>query len=226
MNTENSSKPAKKAKLVATATTGIICAMGGYICGDKIDEIDKLEQAKEPYDIASSLLKDAKEKQNEWLRNEEQFQKNITSYEIKIDSLERITAQLENCQYELETQNREHQQCKDNFEILVKQAKNVEEAYRNEMQEVKIRDNQIDSLEDLVKNYKKENLKLQDEYEDRSPIENEFQAIHNCINAQGNNMDSYTFNRQTKCCIKALKEMQKKYPKDKFKNILLKCNDH
>lgn len=60
MNTGNSPKPSGKAKMLAT--TGIVCAMGGYICGDKVDEMDKLEQARQPYNIAESLLENSKKK--------------------------------------------------------------------------------------------------------------------------------------------------------------------
>lgn len=222
MDTGNSPKPSGKAKLFAT--TGIVCAMGGYICGDKVDEMDKLEQARQPYEIASSLLTEATKKQAEWLRIQEQLQSSIASYKITIDSLERITDQLENYQYALESKNRELQQCEANTDTVKKQGKIIAEAYENEQQEVKIRDNQIDSLENLAKSFQKEILDLQDKYASRSPIENEFQAIHNCINAQGHSMSSYEFERQVKCCIKTLKKLQKEYPKDKFENIALNCN--
>lgn len=222
MNTGNSPKSSGKAKLFAT--TGIVCAMGGYICGDKVDEMDKLEQARQPYEIADSLLEEATKKQTEWLRIQEQLQSSITSYQITIDSLERITDQLENYRYALESKNQELKQCEESNETLQKEKDGNLLAYENEQQEVKIRDNQIDSLEDLAKNFQKEILDLQDKYASRSPIENEFQAIHNCINAQGHSMSSYEFNQQVKCCIKTLKKLQKKYPKDKFENIALNCN--
>lgn len=222
MDTGNSPKPSGKAKVLAT--TGIVCAMGGYICGDKVDEMDKLEQARQPYEIASSLLTEATKKQAEWLRIQEQLQSSIASYQITIDSLERITNQLENYRYALESKNQELKQCEESNETLQKEKDGNLLAYENEQQEVKIRDNQIDSLEDLAKNFQKEILDLQDKYESRSPIENEFQAIHNCINAQGHSMSSYEFNQQVKCCIKTLKKLQKKYPKDKFENIALNCN--
>lgn len=222
MNTGNSPKPSGKAKMLAT--TGIVCAMGGYICGDKVDEMDKLEQARQPYNIAESLLENSKKKQAEWLEIQEQLQSSIASYRITIDSLERITDQLENYRYALESKNQELKQCEESNEALQKEKDGNLLAYENEQQEVKIRDNQIDSLEDLAKNFQKEILDLQDKYASRSPIENEFQAIHNCINAQGHSMSSYEFNQQVKCCIKTLKKLQKKYPKDKFENIALNCN--
>lgn len=224
MDTGNSPKPSGKAKLFAT--TGIVCAMAGYICKDKIDEMNKLEQSRRPYEIADSLLEEATKKQTEWLRIQEQLQSSIASYKITIDSLERITDQLENYQYALESKNRELQQCEANTDTVKKQGKIIAEAYLNEQQEVKIRDNQIDSLENLAKSFQKEILDLQDEYKYRSPVKNEFQAIHNCINAQGHAMSSDEFKQQAKCCIRALKELQKKYPKYKFENIALNCNDN
>lgn len=222
MNTGNSPKPSGKAKMLAT--TGIVCAMGGYICGDKVDEMDKLEQARQPYNIAESLLENSKKKQAEWLEIQEQLQSSIASYRITIDSLDRITDQLENYRYALESKNQELKQCEESNEAIQKEKDGNLLAYENEQQEVKIRDNQIDSLESLAKNFQKEILDLQDKYASRSPIENEFQAIHNCINAQGHSMSSYEFNQQVKCCIKTLKKLQKKYPKDKFENIALNCN--
>lgn len=197
--------------------------MGGYICGDKVDEMDKLEKARQPYEIASSLLADATKKQSEWLRIQEQLQSSITSYKITIDSLERITDQLESYQYALERKNLEAKQCEESSETLQKEKDRIRLAYENEQNEIKIRDDQIDSLESLAKKQIKENLELQDEYKNRAPVENEFQAIHNCINAHGHSTSTYEFERQAKCCIKALKKLQKKYPKDKFENITLSC---
>lgn len=60
MDKEISQKKGGKAKLFLA--TGAVCAMGGYICGDKVDEMDKLEKARQPYEIASSLLADATKK--------------------------------------------------------------------------------------------------------------------------------------------------------------------
>ncbi len=222
MDKENSPKTGGKAKLLVT--TGIICAMGGYICGDKVDELDKLAQERQPYEIADSLLQDAASKQAKWLEIQEQLRSKITSYRITIDSLERVIGQQENCLSALENTNSELKQCEEASESLRKGKDESLIAYKNEQSEVTIRDNQIDSLENLAKSYRKENLKLQEEYRDRSPVENEFEAIHNCINAQGHSMYPYEFKEQVKCCIKTLKTLQRKYPKDKFENIRIKCN--
>lgn len=218
MDTGNSPKSSGKAKILTT--TGLVCAMGGYICGNKSDEHDKLK----PYEIAESLLDSATKKQAEWLKIQEQIESSKTSYRITIDSLERITDQLENYQYELKNKNFELKQCEESNETLQKEKDGIQLAYENEQTEVKIRDNQIDSLESLAQSLQKEISSLQDDYRDRSPIENEFQAIHNCINAQGHSMSSYEFKRQVTCCIEALRKLQKKYPKDKFENIALNCN--
>ncbi len=222
MDTGNSPKSSGKAKILAT--TGLVCAMGGYICGDKSDEHDKLKQNRQPYEIAASLLDSATKKQAEWLKIQEQIESSSTSYRITIDSLERIIAQLENYQYELGNKNFELKQCENSNETLQKEKDGIQLAYENEQTEVKIRDNQIDSLETLAQSLQKEISSLQDDYRDRSPIENEFQAIHNCINAQGHSMSPHEWERQVKCCIKTLKKLQKKYPKDKFEDIALNCN--
>lgn len=222
MDKENSPKSSGKAKLLVT--TGIICAMGGYICGDKVDELDKLAQERQPYEIADSLLQDAARKQAEWLKIQEQLQSYITSYKITIDSLERVIGQQENYLSALENTNSELKQCEESSETLQKEKARIQLAYENEQNELKIRDDQIDNLENLAQSLKKEISNLQDDYKDRSPVENEFQAIHNCINAQGHSMNSYEFERQAKCCIKTLKKLQKKYPKDKFESITPSCD--
>lgn len=225
MDKENSPKPRPRGKAKILAATGIVCAMGGYICGDKIEEMHQIEQSRQPYVIADSLLEKATRKQAEWLKIQEQLQVAITSYVITIDSLKRVTDQIENYRYALESKDQQFRQCEEASESLKKNCQDIASNYENEQQEVKIRDAQIDSLESLAKNFQKEITNLQDEYKFRSPVENEFQAIHNCINAQGHSTYSYDFERQVKCCIKTLKKLQKKYPKDKFESITLNCND-
>lgn len=216
--------------------TGALCAMGGYICGDKVDEHDKLELERQPYEIAREVMEEAAQKQNEWLARQEKLNSTISYYKITIDSLQRIARQLngyvrlaedlkrdkESCADEKIVQNRE---CKETKDSLIYEKAKYENAYQTEQNEVRIRDNQLDSLENLVKAYAKEYTKLQDEYKNRAPIENEFQAIHNCVNAHGENMYSYQYERQVKCCIKQIKKLQKEYPNDKLQSFTIRCNE-
>lgn len=218
-----SEAPNSKAKILGT--TGVICALGGYICGDKIDEHDKRVQEEQPYEIAKGLMEDAVEKEQEWMEKIKNANSIISSYEITIDSLKRITNQLYQCQNQYADLQDDKRSCIKEKEALTQKINQYSIAYQNEKTELSIRDNQIDSLESLAKKYINENNKLQDEYAVRSPIEYEFQAIHNCINAHGQDMSEYQYLSQAKCCIKAVKSIQKEYPNDKLKNITPRCND-
>lgn len=172
-----------KSKAKTIVVSGALCAMGGYICGDKIDEYDKLQQEVRPYEAVNGMLNDARkrEKNCSELQEECLIQKN--SYKIQIDSLEWIIKQAD--------------------------------------QEFEIRENQIDSLESLAKNLYA-SLEI---FKNRSPIENEFQAIHNCINAHGSDMSQYQYQLQVSCCIKIIKDLQNKYPNNDLKKLKLQCDD-
>lgn len=198
--------------------TGAFCAMGGYICGDKVDEHDKLEQERQPYEIAREVMEEAAQKQNEWLALQEKLNSTISYYKITVDSLQRVARQLNGYVRLAEDLKRDKESCTD------EKAKYVN-AYQAEQKEVRIRDNQLDSLEKLVKKYAKEYDKLQDEYKNRAPIENEFNAIHNCVNAHGENMYPYQYKRQAKCCIEQVKKLQKEYPNDKLQSFTIRCNE-
>ena len=212
-----------KAKLLAT--TGVICAMGGYICGDKIDENDKLNLTERPYEMAEQLLQEAAQKQEEWLEIKKNYQTTLHQKNLQIDSLERYIYRLEPYVKAYEEQKQEDQKIDEELQDFDQKKKQKITDYQNEENEGRIRDNQIDSLETLNKNYVKAIQDLNDEYKDRAPIENEFQAIHNCVNAHGETMYSYKFNGQVKCCIKHLKKLQKQYPNNDLTNIRISCND-
>lgn len=212
-----------KAKLLAT--TGVICAMGGYICGDKIDENDKLNLTERPYEMAEQLLQEAAQKQEEWLEIKKNYQTTLHQKNLQIDSLERYIYRLEPYVKAYEEQKQEVQKIDEERQDFAQKYNQILTDYQNEENEVRIRDNQIDSLETLNKNYVKAIQDLNDEYKNRAPIENEFQAIHNCVNAHGETMYSYKFNGQVKCCIKHLKKLQKQYPNNDLTNIRISCND-
>lgn len=216
--------------------TGALCAMGGYICGDKVDEHDKLEQERQPYEIAREVMEEAAQKQNEWLALQEKLNSTISYYEITIDSLQRITRQIDDYARLAENLKRDKESCADEKIEQIRECKEAKdsltyeknkyiEAYKTEQEEVQIRDNQLDSLESIARTYKKEYEKVLDEYKNRAPIENEFQAIHNCVNAHGENMYSYQYERQVKCCIKQIKKLQKEYPNDKLQSFTIRCNE-
>lgn len=224
MDTENPKNSKGKAKLLAT--TGAICAMGGYICGDTIDESNRLDELSRPYEVADSIMSNVERKQSEWLAERGRILSENLSYRLKLDSLSRIAKNFGECQETIEEKNSEIQQ----YANALVQAQNEREQYKNDYEnaqkEVRIRDDQIDSLEKLAKQWEGKVKELLDEYKNRAPVENEFQAIHNCINAQGHSMSSYEFHSQVKCCIKALKKLQKKYPNETFENINVSCSDN
>lgn len=217
MDTEKPKNSKGKAKLLAT--TGAICAMGGYICGDTIDESNRLDELSRPYEVADSIMYNVERKQSEWLAERGRILSENLSYRLKLDSLSRIAKNFGECQETVEEKNSEIQQ----YANALVQAQNEREQYKNE---VRIRDDQIESLENLSKQLAGKIKEIQDEYKNRAPVENEFQAIHNCINAQGRSMSSYEFHSQVKCCIKALKKLQKKYPNETFENINVSCSDN
>lgn len=223
MDTDKAKNSKGKAKLLAT--TGAICAMGGYICGDTIDS-NRLDELSRPYEVADSIMYNVERKQSEWLAEKERILSENLSYRLKFDSLSRIAKNFDECQEIVEEKNSKIQQCTDTLAQAQNEREQYKNAYGNEHNEVRIRDDQIDSLENLSKQLAGKIKEIQNEYKNRAPVESEFQAIHNCINAQEHSMSSYEFERQAKCCIKALKKLQKKYPNETFENINVSCSDN
>lgn len=224
MDTDKAKNSKGKAKLLAT--TGAICAMGGYICGNTIDESNRLDELSRPYEVADSIMYNVERKQSEWFAEKERILSENLFYRFKFDSLSRIAKNFDECQETVEEKNSEIQQCTDTLAQAQNEREQYKNAYGNEQNEVRIRDDQIDSLENLAKQLAGKIKEIQDEYKNRAPVENEFQAIHNCINAHGNPMSSHEFERQAKCCIKALKKLQNKYPNETFENINVSCSDN
>lgn len=215
MDTDKPKNSKGKAKLLAT--TGVICAMGGYICGDSIDESNRLDELSHPYEVADSIMHNAERKQSEWLAERERLQSKC---------LDRIAENSDKCQEIVEEKNSTLQQYKEALIQIENERDRYKNAYENEQNELRIRDNQIDSLDYLAKRLAGDIRKIQDEYKDRAPVENEFQAIHNCVNAHANPMYPSEFRDQVTCCITALKKLQKKYPNATFKNITISCSDN
>lgn len=224
MDTEKPKNSKGKAKLLAT--TGAICAMGGYICSDTIDESYRSDELSRPYEVADSIMYNAERRQSEWLAERERILSENLSYRLKFDSLFRIAKNFDECQETVEEKNSKIQQYANALAQTQTEMEKYKNDYENEQNEVRIRDDQIDSLENLVKQLAGKIREIQDEYKNRAPVENEFQAIHSCINAQGQSMSSYEFHSQVKCCIKALKKLQKKYPNETFENISVSCSDN
>lgn len=224
MDTDKAKNSKGKAKLLAT--TGAICAMGGYICGDTIDESNRLDELSRPYEVADSIMYNVERKQSEWFAEKERILSENLFYRFKFDSLSRIAKNFGECQETVEKKNSEIQQYANALAQAQNEREQYKNAYGNEQNEVRIRDDQIDSLENLTKQLAGKIKEIQDEYKNRAPVENEFQALHNCINAQGHSTSSYEFHSQVKCCIKALKKLQNKYPNETFENINVSCSDN
>lgn len=222
----------RAAKLVAT--TGVVCAMGGYICGDKVDEADRAAANGRPYEIADELLEEARETQSKWLGIQRDLQSSLSSYQITVDSLRRVLYQIakedENCLDSNGVLEREIAEWENLYSAAWRENSRLDSLYKADEREIRIRDDQIDSLEALANKYRKDSVrlekdleKLEEIYASRAPMEAEFQAIHNCANAHGEPMTTYQFNKQVACCIKSLKEIQKKYPKDKLEHFRVTC---
>lgn len=219
--------PESKGAAKLVATTGVVCAMGGYICGDMVDEADRAEANGRPYEIADEMLQEARETQAKWLGIQRDLQSTISSYKITVDSLRRVLYQMdkesEKCLDSNGVLEREIAEWEKLYSGVLAEKSRLDSAYRADEREIRIRDKQLDLLEELAKKYRKHSEKLEEEFANRAPVENEFQAIHNCVNAHGEAMSAYQFKRQVSCCIKSLKEIQKKYPKDKLEHFTVRC---
>lgn len=209
------------------ATTGVVCAMGGYICGDALDENAKQEQSEALYRSINKLMVQPKEYQTEWFQERGRLLKSIQSLKVSLDSLQselrEQAGRASVCEEEKNSLEGSLESCLHTLQESKNSEAKLDSDWRICERELQIRDNQIDSLERLAK----ERGEALEEYANRSPMENEFQAIHNCVNAHGNSMSSYQFQKQIKCCIRSVKQLQKKYPHDKLKNVLPKdCEDY
>lgn len=213
------------------ATTGVVCAMGGYICGDALDENAKQQQSEALYRSVSKLIDQPKEYQTKWFHERGKLLDSISSLQISLNSLQHALRERDYsvslCEEEKNSLEYSLKSCQSSLLESKNSKDESDSAWQICERELQIRDNQIDSLESQLKKWGVALEKMQEEYADRSPIENEFQAIHSCVNAHENQMNSYQFQKQVKCCIRSVKELQKKYPEDKLQNVLPKnCGDN
>lgn len=206
--------PENKGKTKILAVTALVSAMGGYICGDKVDEMDKLEQEREPYEIAQNLLDKVAQTQEQWLKIQAEIKTRLLEIQLSNDSLERIANKVEIYERELSDKNEKFQECHEEKSLALQQRKDASDSAQWLWQEIHIRDRQLDSLENIADNFK-----------NRATIENEFQAIHNCVNAHGQEMSSYAYQRQVSCCIKAIKKFQKQYSNNDLKDVRFNCDE-
>ena len=144
-------------------------------------------------------------KQNESSLKE--YAEREASLESDLDSVQRSLSLCENRdignQRMLEQNNRTIEVCDEERQKLSSSLNDVRQSLATEENEVRIRDNQIDSLENMLEKHK-----------NRYDIETEFSMLTTCIFGHGQNMNKYQYERQAKCCVKQIRQIQKKYPTD------------
>lgn len=129
------------------------------------------------------------------------------SLESDLDSVQQSLDQCENRdignQRMLEQNNRTIEACDEERQKLSSSLNDARQSLATEENEVRIRDNQIDSLENMLEKHK-----------NRYDIETEFSMLTTCVFGHGQNMNKYQYERQAKCCVKQIRQIQKKYPTD------------
>ena len=95
-------------------------------------------------------------------------------------------------------------ECEEKNETISLALDSVKKTLNNEQKEVRIRDNQLDSIEAILNKHK-----------NRYIMETEFALLTTCIYGHGNKMSKAQYDLQKKCCIEFIRKIQKQYPTDK-----------
>ena len=155
----------------------------------------------------------------DWAENKieilEQNENNLKEYAEKEASLKselnKVQDSLDLCEnrdfrnlQNLEQSNRNIEECKEEQQRLSSSLNDVKQSLATEEKEVRIRDDQIDSLESILEKHK-----------NRYDIEMEFSMLTTCVFGHGQTMNKNQYERQAKCCVKQIRQIQKKYPTDK-----------
>ena len=144
--------------------------------------------------------------QNE--NNLKKYAEKEASLESDLDSVQQSLDQCENRdignQRMLEQNKRSIEACNEERQELYSSLNDVKQSLAMEKKEVGIRDNQIDSLESILEKHK-----------NRYDIEMEFSMLTTCVFGHGQTMNKNQYERQAKCCVKQIRQIQKKYPTDK-----------
>ena len=119
------------------------------------------------------------------------------------DSLFSCRRTNDNSQGEIERYELAINECEEKNETISLALDSVQKSLTNEQKEVRIRDNQLDSIETILNKHK-----------NRYIMETEFALLTTCIYGHGNSMTRALYNRQKKCCIEYIRKIQKQYPTD------------
>ena len=120
------------------------------------------------------------------------------------DSLNLCQRANDNSQEKIERHELAINECEEKNETISLALDSVQKSLNNEQKEVRIRDNQLDSIEVLLNKHK-----------NRYVMETEFALLTTCIYGHGNSMTRVQYDRQKKCCIEYIRKIQKQYPTDK-----------
>ena len=120
------------------------------------------------------------------------------------DSLYSCQRANDNSQEKIEQHELAINECEEKNETISLALDSVQKSLNNEQKEVRIRDNQLDSIEVLLNKHK-----------NRYVMETEFALLTTCIYGHGNSMTRVQYDRQKKCCIEYIRKIQKQYPTDK-----------
>lgn len=110
----------------------------------------------------------------------------------------------DNSQEKIERHELAINECEEKNETISLALDSVQNSLDIEQKEVRIRDNQLDSIETILNKHK-----------NRYIMETEFALLTTCIYGHGNSMTRSQYDRQKKCCIEYIRKIQKKYPTDK-----------
>lgn len=173
-------------------------------------------------DSLKSLLKHTRDSLYMYVRWVEQNQPKLKKGESDIQECNEINSTLEsqlrsiqdslfscrrindNSQEKIERHELAINECEEKNETISLALDSVQSSLDLEQKEVRIRDNQLDSIETILNKHK-----------NRYIMETEFALLTTCIYGHGNSMTRAQYDRQKKCCIAYVRKIQKKYPTDK-----------
>ena len=149
------------------------------------------------------------QKENDYAECNENNSSLESQLQVAQDSLYKCQRTNEYNEESIEQKEQAITECKEQNVLCRVALDSTRRSLREEEKEVKIRDEQIDSIETMLNKHK-----------NRYVMETEFAMLTTCIFGHGNNMTKYEYERQAKCCVKKIRDIQKKYPTDNdIKNI-------
>lgn len=200
--------------------TGTFCAIAGAI-GGGLYTYDKEEE--ESHRHFRSLESNYRYALNGFQPTRDSLHNKIFTYKYHLDSLENLFFRTRDSLNDyknwasekiqvLKDNEQDIKNCKDEQTNLSLILDSTKFKLQNEEREVEIRDNQLDSLEEML-----------EKHQNRYIMETEFALLTTCIFGHNHSMNKYQYERQAKCCVKQIQKIQKKFPTD---NDLKKIQDN